>query len=127
MIKSIPRINISNNELQGSISLIGARIDDLTLTNYRETIDADSAKIRFLKKIDENDPFFIQFGWSSPNGDKVPNGNSVWKSSNSILEPKKDVTLTWDNNQGLTFYQTLSIDENFMIKVVQKVKNNTKN
>ena len=125
IIKSIPRINITNNEVNGSISLLGARIDDLTLINYKKTLDEESEKIRFLKRIDEKDPFFIQFGWSSPNGDKVPNGNSIWKSSNKILEPNNDVTLEWDNGNGLIFYQTIAIDENFMIKVDQKVKNNT--
>ena len=126
-IKSISRINITNKEVRGSISLLGARIDDLTLINYKKTLDEDSEKIRFLKRIDEKDPFFIQFGWSSPNGDKVPNGNSVWKSSNKILEPNNTITLEWNNDNGLIFYQIISIDENFMIKVDQKVKNNTNN
>ncbi len=126
-IKSTPRLIISNEELIGSISLVGARIDDLTLKNYKETINPDSKKIRFLKKIDENKPFFVQFGWSSPNNDKVPNGNTIWEASGSILEPDKEVTLKWNNGQGLTFYQTLSIDNDFMIKVIQKVENKTNN
>ena len=125
--RNIDRINIINDELQGSISLLGARIDDLVLKNYRKTLDPESDQIRFLKKIDEREPFFIQFGWSSPNKNKVPNGNTVWKGSKSSLDPNNPVTLTWNNGEGLKFSQTISIDDNYMIKVIQKVKNETKN
>ena len=125
--RNIDRINIINDELQGSISLLGARIDDLVLKNYRKTLDPESDQIRFLKKIDEREPFFIQFGWSSPNKNKVPNGNTVWKGSKSSLDPNNPVTLTWNNGEGLKFSQIISIDDNYMIKVIQKVKNETNN
>ena len=62
IFKKIPRVKILNNELNGSISLIGARFDDLTLTNYKETLDPNSKQIQFLKKINKENPFFIQFG-----------------------------------------------------------------
>ena len=125
--RNIDRINIINDELQGSISLLGARIDDLVLKNYRKTLDPESDQIRFLKKIDEREPFFIQFGWSSPNKNKVPNGNTVWKGSKSSLDPNNPVILTWNNGEGLKFSQIISIDDNYMIKVIQKVKNETNN
>ncbi len=125
--RNIDRINIINDELQGSISLLGARIDDLVLKKYRKTLDPESDQIRFLKKIDERDPFFIQFGWSSPNKNKVPNGNTVWKGSKSSLDPNNPVTLTWNNGEGLKFSQIISIDNNYMIEVIQKVKNETNN
>ena len=125
--RNIDRINIINDELQGSISLLGARIDDLVLKKYRKTLDPESDQIRFLKKIDEREPFFIQFGWSSPNKNKVPNGNTDWKGSKSSLDPNNPVTLTWNNGEGLNFSQIISIDDNYMIKVIQKVKNETNN
>ena len=125
--RNIDRINIINDEIQGSISLLGARIDDLVLKKYRKTLDPESDQIRFLKKIDEREPFFIQFGWSSPNKNKVPNGNTVWKGSKSSLDPNNPVTLTWNNGEGLKFSQIISIDDNYMIKVIQKVKNETNN
>ena len=125
--RNIDRINIINDELQGSISLLGARIDDLVLKKYRKTLDPESDQIRFLKKIDEREPFFIQFGWSSPNKNKVPNGNTVWNGSKSSLDPNNPVTLTWNNGEGLKFSQIISIDDNYMIKIIQKVKNETNN
>ena len=125
--KKVPRVKILNKELTGSISLIGARIDDLTLVNYRKTLDPESDQIRFLKKINGEQPFFAQFGWSSPDDVQVPNGNTVWESSGNVISPDRSITLRWENDQGIKFLKKISIDENFMIKVEQKVVNSTSN
>ena len=125
--KKVPRVKILNKELIGSISLIGARIDDLTLVNYRKTLDPESDQIRFLKKINGEQPFFAQFGWSSPDDVQVPNGNTVWESSGNVISPDRSITLRWENDQGIKFLKKISIDENFMIKVEQKVVNSTSN
>ena len=51
----------------------------------------------------------------------------MWKGSKSSLDPNNPVTLTWNNGEGLKFSQIISIDDNYMIKVIQKVKNETNN
>ncbi|MAW97236.1 MAG: membrane protein insertase YidC [Alphaproteobacteria bacterium] len=124
-LKSYPRIKIYNNELQGSLTLQGGRIDDLTLVNYRKTLDPESDQIKFLKKINEEEPFFVQFGWSTPDDLEVPNGNTVWNSSNTTLEPNKNVILDWKNSEGIKFIQKYSIDENYVIRVDNSIINNS--
>ena len=124
-LKSYPRIKIYNNELQGSLTLQGGRIDDLTLVNYRKTLDPESDQIKFLKKISEEEPFFVQFGWSTPDDLEVPNGNTVWNSSNTTLEPNKNVILDWKNSEGIKFIQKYSIDENYVIRVDNSIINNS--
>mgnify|MGYP001348224898 CR=1 FL=1 len=47
---SAPRINIDNPSLTGSITLAGARIDDIILKNYTVTNDPLSDKITLLNK-----------------------------------------------------------------------------
>ena len=42
------RVTIDASLVQGSFSLQGARIDDVILTSYRETLDAKSDNIHFL-------------------------------------------------------------------------------
>ena len=126
-IKTVPRVSLMSKEISGSISLRGARIDDVTLTQYRETIDPESTLINLLLKSNERNPYFIEFGWSSPDGVKIPNGKTLWKSSKQILSPDTNVTLSWDNGEGVVFYQDISIDDTFMFTVNQRVKNNSKN
>ena len=125
--KPVPRISMISKEVSGSISLKGARIDDITLTQYKETLEPESELIKLLLKSNGNSPYFIEFGWSSPDGIKVPNGKSLWKSSSNILSPDKNITLKWDNGENITFYQDISVDDSFMITVNQRVENNSNN
>ena len=127
VITTVPRVSVISKEVTGSISLKGARIDDVTLSQYRETLDPDSNLIDLLLKSNERNPYFIEFGWSSPDGVKVPNGKTLWKASKEILSPDSNVTLSWDNGEGVVFYQDISIDDTFMFTVNQRVKNNSKN
>lgn len=126
-IKTVPRVSVMSKEVSGSISLRGARIDDVTLTQYRETIEPNSKQINFLLKANERNPYFVEFGWSSPDGIKVPNGNTLWKSSKETLTPETNITLSWDNGEGVLFFQDISVDDTFMFSVNQRVENNTKN
>jgi len=127
VVTTVPRLSVISKEVTGSISLKGARIDDVTLSQYRETLDPDSNLIDLLLKSNERNPYFIEFGWSSPDGVKVPNGKTLWKASKEILSPDSNVTLSWDNGEGVVFYQDISIDDTFMFTVNQRVKNNSKN
>ena len=126
VVTTVPRVSVISKEVTGSISLKGARIDDVTLSQYRETLDPDSNLIDLLLKSNERNPYFLEFGWSSPDGVKVPNGKTLWKASKAILSPDSNVTLSWDNGEGVVFYQDISIDDTFMFTVNQRVKNNSK-
>ena len=33
------------------------------------------------------------------------------------------MTLTWDNGQGLVFRRTISVDDNYMFKIIDEVEN----
>ncbi len=123
--KTVPRISMESKEVSGSISLRGARIDDITLTQYRESLDPESDMIKLLLKSNGRTPYFIEFGWSSPDGVKVPNGKTLWQSSSNFLTPEKTVTLKWNNGEGINFYQDISIDDTFMITVNQRVENSS--
>ena len=81
--------------------------------------------IKLLLKSNGRTPYFIEFGWSSPEGIKVPNGKTLWQSSSNILTPEKSVTLKWNNGEGINFYQDISIDDTFMITVNQRVENSS--
>ena len=47
-VAASPRAPIATPALQGSISLKGARIDDLVMTDYRETVDPKSPAVKLF-------------------------------------------------------------------------------
>jgi len=121
-----PRVTFSTPELTGSISLKGARIDDVQLVKYRETIDPKSPPVPVLSPVGSKSPYYAEFGWSSSDAAiKVPGADTVWASDAQNVAPGKPVKLTWDNGQGLVFGLTIAIDEFFMFDVKQSVENKT--
>ena len=59
-----PRIAIATGALSGSIALKGARIDDLSLNKFHETVDQNSPPIELLSPSGSPDPFYAEFGWT---------------------------------------------------------------
>jgi YidC/Oxa1 family membrane protein insertase len=125
--KEVPRLQIAAHRLRGSISLLGARLDDLVLTDYRETLAPDSPNVRLLEPRSEDHPYYVQYGWSAAPGEqmKLPDNDTVWAGSGGTLSAGHPVTLSWDNGAGLTFQLTFSADDDYMFGVQQSVKNAT--
>jgi YidC/Oxa1 family membrane protein insertase len=123
--KNVPRLKIAAPQVRGSISLVGARIDDLILTDYRETLAPDSPQVRLLEPLSEPQPYYVQYGWTAAPGEqaKLPGNDTLWTASADTLSASHPVTLSWDNGQGLTFELQLAIDDNYMFSVRQAVKN----
>ena len=122
VLKESPRIPIRTPKLDGSINLKGARIDDIVLPTYKETIAKDSPDVRLYSPAGTQDAYFAGFGWQGE-GLKTPNKDTVWTAQGSELTPTSPVTLTWNNGVGQTFEIRLSVDENYMITAAQKVSN----
>ena len=115
-----PRVAIQSDTLSGSISLLGGRIDDLALTDYRETLDADAETVRLMRPVGENDAYIALFGWTGDVG-VTPNDTTVWTLvEGDTLTPDTPVTLEWDNGQGQLFQTTISMDDEFMFSFDQR-------
>jgi YidC/Oxa1 family membrane protein insertase len=125
--KEVPRVRIEARRVKGSISLLGARIDDLVLTDYRETIDPDSPFVRLFEPRSDPKPYYVQYGWTAMPGEtiKLPDNDTVWSSSGGALSPESPITLSWNNGEGLTFQIELTIDHDYMFGVRQTVRNAT--
>src|SRR5215831_9794200 len=112
------RVKISTPRLHGSIDLMGARLDDLTLATYHETVDPRSPEVELLSPPGTQDPYLAEFGWVAASPDvKVPGPQTRWTASEGTLAPANPVTLTWDNGQGLVFTRVISVDPNYMFTV----------
>ncbi|MEE2761023.1 MAG: membrane protein insertase YidC [Pseudomonadota bacterium] len=124
-LRSVKRVRIESPRLSGSISLTGARVDDLTLMDYRESIEPDSGNIRLLNPIGTGSAYYATFGWVAVGGatNLAPPRDAVWSTNRDTLTPDVPVTLTWTSPGGVTFRQLIELDENYMFTVTQSVSN----
>lgn len=125
--KPEPRLPIAAPLVQGSVNLLGARLDDLVLRDYHETIQPDSPLVRLLQPRSDPQPYYVQFGWSAPPGAtaKPPGPDTLWTASAPSLGAGRTLTLSWNNGEGLTFEIVLAIDDHYMFTVAQRVTNAT--
>ena len=122
-----PRVHIDTPSLSGSISLKGARIDDLSLIKYRETVDPNSPPIVLLAPSGSPHPFYAEFGWSAPSGAsvKLPTADTLWQQQGSgALSVGHPVTLVYDNGEGLQFHRTIAVDDKYLFTIKDEVINN---
>jgi len=117
------RVTIDTPSIDGSIDLKGGKIDDITLKDYRETIDPKSPNIRLFSPPGAPDAYWAETGFVSAGGAKTPNFDTVWTADVATLTPTQPVTLTWDNGAGLVFKRVIAVDEKYMFTVTDSVAN----
>ena len=121
------RIAIETPDLTGTIALVGGRIDDLHLRQYRESLAPGASTVTLLKPAGDDHAYYALYGWA-PGGDlqneDVPGALTEWTlEEGETLTPDTPVTLAWTNAQGMTFRRTISVDEKYMFTVTQSVEN----
>ena len=125
-IAATPRVKIETPRVSGSISLKGARIDDLSLTLFRDTVDPKSPAIVLFSPSQTASPYYAEFGWVPASGStiRMPDQTTMWQQEGSnTLSPSSPVTLKYDNGEGLTFKRTISIDERYLFSIKDDVTN----
>jgi YidC/Oxa1 family membrane protein insertase len=125
-ISATSRIKIETPRVTGSISLRGARIDDLSLVQYRDTVDPNSPAIVLFSPSNTAHPYYAEFGWVPASGStaRIPDQNTVWQQESSgTLSPGNPVTLKYDNGEGLTFRRTIAIDDRYLFTIKDDVTN----
>ncbi|MGA8157932.1 MAG: membrane protein insertase YidC, partial [Rhodoplanes sp.] len=120
------RVAIDTPDIKGSIALKGARIDDVALTRYHETVNPNSLAIVLLSPSGTPHPFYAEFGWVSGTGQTraLPGPDTMWRQEGSgPLTPTHPITLVYDNGQGLIFRRTISVDDKYLFTLKDEVTN----
>jgi YidC/Oxa1 family membrane protein insertase len=125
-IAATQRVKIETPRVSGSLSLKGARIDDLSLVQYRDTVDPKSPAIALFSPSGTAEPFYAEFLWIPAAGStaRIPNGETVWQQEGSnSLTPTSPVTLKYDNGEGLAFRRIVSVDDRYLFTIRDEVTN----
>jgi len=125
-IKKDKRIKIENNSIVGSINLKGAQIDDISFKNHKQKVDGDK-NIIFLNPAETENGFYIETGWTSVgNKIKIPTKESVWSvKGNNILSENSPIVLQWNNGEGIVFEKKIELDNKYLFRITQQVRNNS--
>ncbi|MEM8731603.1 MAG: membrane protein insertase YidC [Pseudomonadota bacterium] len=125
-LADVPRVAIDTPRVEGSISLLGGRIDSLKLKDYQVALD-NPEKVTVLAPVGTEAPYYALYGWAPGTGldlDAVPGANTQWQlASGDTLTPESPVVLSWDNGSGLSFQRRIEIDEDYMFSITQEVEN----
>jgi YidC/Oxa1 family membrane protein insertase len=118
------RIQFENNSIVGSISLKGATIDDLTFKNYNVELNSNE-KVTLLSPKNVEDGYIIESGFVTTNKNiDVPNSSTIWEVlGNKRLTTNNPIKLIWNNSQGITFEKHITLDDQFLFTIKEKIVN----
>ena len=118
------RINFENDNIIGSISLKGASIDDLTFKKYKVNLDSEE-RITLLGPRNIDQGYLIDSGFvTSDKNIDIPNSDTIWSIvGTNKLTNNSPIKLTWTNKQGLKFEKEISLDDEYLFTIKQKVIN----
>lgn len=117
-IAASPRVAIATPLVRGSINLAGARIDDLTLLQYQETIARKSPDIRLFSPSGTPGAAFAQFGFT---GAGAPAPDAHWTASGTVLGVGQPVTLSAPGAGGAQYQIVLSIADDYLVRVDHRI------
>jgi YidC/Oxa1 family membrane protein insertase len=119
------RVPVRTPALTGSISMTGGRIDHLYLNDYRVTLD-DPATVELLRPEGMEHAYFAYVGWLGQNIEGLPGPDTQWVlRSGTELSPGRPIVMNYDNGQGLTFTRTVTVDDQFLFTITDRVDNNS--
>mgnify|MGYP003668470568 CR=1 FL=1 len=125
--EAAPRLSFETEHLKGSISLKGARLDDLMLLGHYKTVAKKQLVSLFAPEGAEHS-YYAQFGWVSHEQAALPDEKTIWQvEENTAVENDPAIAhrivLSWDNNEGLLFRKAITLDHDYMFHVTQSVTN----
>jgi YidC/Oxa1 family membrane protein insertase len=121
------RVIIDTPSVDGTVSLIGGRIDDLNLKGYRRTVEPNSPEVTLLSPFESPGGADAFFGWEEQ--DVRFNGvgaNQIWTlAEGERLTPETPIVLSYESPDGLVVMRTIAIDADYMFTVTDEVRNTT--
>lgn len=125
-IKEDKRIKINNSSVSGSVRLKGARLDELYLRKYKQSLAQNSSDVELLQPTKTKAPYYTEFGWLSTDKNiNLPDSETIWHTKNNTLSPETPLILEWNNGQGIKFIKKISVDNDYMFNIEQIAENNS--
>ena len=112
------RIEIDTGVLTGSLNLQGAVFDDLTLTQYKETLDEDSPNVDLLHPQNTRGGYTVAHDWLKTTGGALVGAKTNWTvESGNALTVDTPLVLTATTDSGITVRRTISVAGDYLFRL----------
>jgi YidC/Oxa1 family membrane protein insertase len=122
------RVLVDAPAVDGSISLVGARIDDISLKGFYDTVDAKlkkdlSREVQLLSPQGTDHAFYAVVGWRAEGADKISTDEALWtQTSAGNLTPDNPLRLTY-TGAAARIERIITIDADYMFTVSDTLTN----
>lgn len=120
------RIYIENTKVKALIDLQGSVIDSITLKDYKKTTDKDSENIDlFIPKDTENECYY-SISYNDKTHLELIDSKAVWEkvvTADKNYVSGQSVTLKTQTKNGLVIERTITLDENYLFTINDKLIN----
>lgn len=125
LVAASTRIPLNSANLDGSISLIGARLDDVALRAYRTQLAPDSPEVTLLSPRGAAFAADAFFGWEEREIiESLAGASTPWQALDAgPLTPKTPIRLVTEARGSLRITRTISLDEDFLFTIADRVEN----
>ena len=119
------RVQLNAPAVEGSISLLGARIDDVQLKGFYDTVQAkeaklQSAEVKLMAPEGTNNAFYATVAWTTPSS---TTDDVVWtQTSTGPLTPSNPLKLTYAT-AIVKIDRTVNVDADYLFTISDVVTN----
>ncbi|MEZ6030741.1 MAG: membrane protein insertase YidC [Hyphomonadaceae bacterium] len=119
------RVPLSAPAIEGSVSLLGARIDDVQLKGFYDTVEAkeekrQSAEVKLMAPEGTEKAFYATVAWTTPS---TTTDDVVWtQTSTGALSPSNPLTLTYAT-AVVKIDRTIQVDDDYLFTITDAVTN----
>jgi len=115
------RIEIETPAIKGSFLVQGSRFDNISLLNYRKTLDPDSGSVILLSPEGTENAAYISDNWVLEDGGS--GAKTPWTLvSGKRLTPDSNIVLEYQN-ESFQVQRTISVDDKYLITLADKITN----
>jgi len=119
------RVPFAGHGVRGSVNLLGARLDDLSLQNYRKRLPADSPAVELLSPLAGPYGADAVFGWQEDaRREPLVNDVTPWRTlSEGPLTPENPLLLQADLPDGLRLTRRIELSDEFLFTLTDRLEN----
>ena len=123
-MNSNTRVSLENEHIAGTVDLRGGVIDSVILKKYKKTTDKDSQNVMLLTPKNTENQFYYAISYTDKTNQENISDAVVWKIKDQ-KDGAQSLVITAQTKNGLLIERTITIDDEYLWKIKDKILNTT--